>query len=262
MVPDRDELFTITDEGYERVAHLRTFPLPGGHRAIKEPRRSALGLLYERFGDDAFEMDHLAPIRSFTSSELKVLKQSLKQGINAPRTSSVGRLFDAVASLCDLRQTIDFEGEAAMALEFALDGSEAHSPDNKGLHITSGEEERPWTLDWAPILDAVLADLNENTATAGTSARFHDALATAVCALAERAQAPTVVLTGGCFQNPSLQRLAERRLRPSSIQVYGHGRTPSNDGGVALGQLISTSVDRQAGNPGESGSTSRRAPRG
>src|SRR5262249_44006321 len=118
------EFFLITQDSWKRVAHFRQFRLPGGDRAIKEPRRTALGLLYEIFGESVFAMDQLGPVRAFSSTELASLKTMLARQINAPLTSSAGRLFDAVASLASLRQRVAFEGQAAMELEFSLEGCE------------------------------------------------------------------------------------------------------------------------------------------
>lgn len=232
------EFLKITDDGYERVAHLRTFPLPGGNQAIKEPRRSALGLLYERFGDDAFEMDHLAPIRSFTSSERKVLRQSLKKGINAPRTSSVGRLFDAVASLCDLRQTVDFEGEAAMALEFATEAGEQAS--SEMLLKGSGDGAAPIVIDWEPFVEHAIGRLDDGAPPGEISGQLHRSLSRAVSDVAQRMNVSSVALTGGCFQNRALLEMVRQCLGESGAMVSAHGTTPPNDGGIAIGQLLTT----------------------
>lgn len=232
------EFFVIRGDGHERVAHLRTFPLPGGDQAIKEPRRAALGLLYERFGDEAFAMDHLAPVRGFTASQLRVLKRSLQQGLHAPQTSSVGRLFDAVASLCDLRQSVDFEGEAAMALEFSVTKSRTSAYE---LAIsTPMDADGPLALDWGPLLDALLEDFHNEIALGEIAARFHGALVEAIVKAAQRIGVSQVVLTGGCFQNLYLLRQARQALRRSGIIAYGHGRIPPNDGGIALGQLAAS----------------------
>ena len=229
------EFLKITDEGYERVAHLRTFPLPGGDKAIKEPRRSALGLLYERFGDDAFEMDHLAPIRSFTAAELKVLKQSLGKGINAPRTSSVGRLFDAVASLCDLRQTVDFEGEAAMALEFSIQGTAGVSEMIlKGSH----EDAEPLVIDWAPVVDHTIGRLGGRASAGEISGLLHRSLSRVVADVAQRTNVSNVILTGGCFQNRALLEMIQRSFDGCGMMIAMHRMTPPNDGGIAIGQLL------------------------
>ena len=116
------EFFVVTETGWERVAHFRCFPLPGGERAVKEPRRTALGLLFEMLGEAVVEQEDLAPVRAFSRAELAPLKTMPARRLNSPLTSSAGRLFDAVASLTGLCQRVRFEGQAAMELEFALDG--------------------------------------------------------------------------------------------------------------------------------------------
>ena len=110
------EFFHITETSSNRVAHFRQFRLPGGDKAVKDPRRSAIGLLYEIFAEGVFEKTDLAPVSAFSESELAALKAMLKGNVNSPLTSSVGRLFDAVAALTGLRQQIRFEGQAAMEL--------------------------------------------------------------------------------------------------------------------------------------------------
>ncbi|MEO1401764.1 MAG: carbamoyltransferase HypF [Cyanobacteria bacterium J06635_1] len=111
------EFLQVTEQGFERVAHFLPFALPGGDICSREPRRSALGLLYGCDGEAAFEMTDLAPMQAFSAAQLTVLKQMLTNQINTPTTSSVGRLFDGVAALLGLHQTVSFEGQAAMALE-------------------------------------------------------------------------------------------------------------------------------------------------
>ncbi len=113
--------------GFARVAHLRPFRLPGGDAAIHEPRRAALALLWEIYGDAALEMDDLAPVQAFSSTERRLLAQMLARNVNAPVTTSVGRLFDGIAALIGLQQKVNFEGQAAMALEFAADAAERGS---------------------------------------------------------------------------------------------------------------------------------------
>jgi hydrogenase maturation protein HypF len=109
-------------EPFQRVAHLRTFRLPGGDHAVKEPRRAAIGLLFEIFGSTLFDREDLRPVRTFTPPERDVLKSMLSHRLNAPVTSSAGRLFDAVSAIVGLRQQARFEGQAAMLLEFAIKG--------------------------------------------------------------------------------------------------------------------------------------------
>ena len=117
--------FLLTDErSFTRIACFRKFRLPGGAAAVKEPRRTALGALYEILGSGVFEDKDLIPVRSFSQQEISVLEQMLEKGIHSPWTTSAGRLFDVVASLSGLRQLIKFEGQAAMELEFALESEE------------------------------------------------------------------------------------------------------------------------------------------
>src|SRR5450759_3041698 len=116
------EFLSIAPSSAARVATFRTFPLPGGDRAVREPRRTAIGLLHAVFGDEAWTMADLAPVAAFSDSERQLVRTMIERGVNSPRTSSVGRLFDAVASIAGLRQGVRYEGQAAMDLEFALDG--------------------------------------------------------------------------------------------------------------------------------------------
>ena len=118
------EFLLVTDSAWERVAHFRRFRLPGGDAASREPRRAALGVLFELFGKDALTMAKSASVQAFSPDELAALRTMLIRGINSPFTSSVGRLFDAVASIVGLRQRTHFEGQAAMELEFAAENFE------------------------------------------------------------------------------------------------------------------------------------------
>lgn len=115
----REFLLTNTTS-FKRVASFRQFHLPGSVKSVKEPRCTALGVLYEILGDAVFDMKELATVQAFTAEELSVIQQMLVKKLNSPTTSSVGRLFDAVASIIDLRQRVNFEGQAAMELEFAV----------------------------------------------------------------------------------------------------------------------------------------------
>ena len=139
------EFFHITDQKVERIGHLRTFCLPGGEQAVREPRRSGLGVLFELFGPSALDATDSPTVRAFSADELRVLVRMLTQGINSPRTSSAGRLFDAVASLLGLRQATQFEGQSAMQLEF-LAGERTESA---GYNFAVDARSRPWIIDWA-----------------------------------------------------------------------------------------------------------------
>jgi hydrogenase maturation protein HypF len=224
------EFLLATRENFRRVAHLRTFRLPGGEQAIKEPRRSALGALYELYGDELFAMKELESVRAFSERELEILRKMLQKNLNSPVTSSAGRLFDVVASLVGLRQISRFEGQAAMELEFALHGIET----DEGYEFSLSEE----TLDWGPMLRALLSDVRKSISVGKIAAKFHNTLVEMIVAVARRVGEERVVLTGGCFQNKYLTERAIARLREEGFRVYWHQRIPPNDGGIALGQIV------------------------
>jgi hydrogenase maturation protein HypF len=211
---------------FRRIAHLRAFTLAGGDRAVREPRRSALGILFEVFGTKAAE--HAAGW--FSAEELRGLLHLLARPRLSPRTSSLGRLFDAVAALCGLPPVISFEGQAAMALEFVADQDceEAYP-----MALSSGD---PAVADWEPALRAILGDRAAGVLVGRISARFHNALADLAVAIARRWGGSDVVLSGGCFQNALLSRRVRERLLAAGFQVYTHRLVPPNDGGIALGQ--------------------------
>jgi len=234
------EFLHVTEGGYRRAAHLRTFPLPGGERAAREPRRSALGLLYELCGDELFAARSLAPLRAFDERELRLLRHALGRAVNAPRTSSVGRLFDAAASVAGLRQTARFEGQAAMELEFALDGhatDEAYDFDLVAPCGRGASYGRPVVVDWAPAVRSMLRDALAGVAPGLVSARLHNGLAEAVVGVARLVGCERVALSGGCFQNRYLTERVIGRLREGGFKPYWHQRVPPNDGGIALGQI-------------------------
>ncbi len=252
------EFFLVTDVDWQRLAHVRQFRLLGGDKAIKEPRRTALGLLFELYGRQALTMAELPSIRAFSPGELPNLEKMLARGVNSPLTSSAGRLFDAVASLMGLRQEVHFEGQAAMELEFAMDGTgtneayvmpiapesnsnceqttPVHQPDSAPKHdpphITH------YVLDWSSMIAGFLDDLRHKISRAQISAKFHNALAEGIVASARLAGQQRVVLSGGCFQNRYLTERAIQRLRDEGFRPYWHQRVPPNDGGIALGQIL------------------------
>ncbi|GBE22263.1 carbamoyltransferase HypF [bacterium BMS3Bbin01] len=221
--------------GFDRVAHLRTFRLPGGDAAVAEPRRVALALLWERLGEDALERPEVR--RTFTDAELLPLSRMLQTGFRAPRTSSVGRLFDGVASLLDLHQRVSFEGQGAMALEFAADPTVDDAyPRMEGA-----------ILDWGPLLDAIIDDLARGTAAGLIAARFHNALTTSIVGVARRIDTPRVALTGGCFQNRRLTERTTEALQNAGYEVLLHRLVPPNDGGISLGQVAVAAASLRGG---------------
>lgn len=230
------EFLRITAQGFERVAHLRPFRLPGGEAAVREPRRSAFGLLAAVFGEQTVRMTELAPIRAFAPAERDTLVRMIAQDLNAPVTTSAGRLFDAVASLVDLRQRASYEGQAAAELEWAsYDAGEERSYE---FPLRIEQTSAPWAIDWEPALRAILEDLRAGIGTARIAARLHAGLGRAIDAVAARAGEQNIVLTGGCFQNARLSEHAIAALRRAGLSVYWHEKVPPNDGGLALGQVM------------------------
>jgi len=230
------EFLRVTEDSFARVAHFRTFPLPGGERAIKEPRRAAMALLYEIFGEEAFVMDDLAPVRSFASHELSALRQMLVKRVNAPVTSSAGRIFDAVASIAGVRQITKFEGQGAMELEFALDGF--HTDETYPAGLGESDQQSVLIVDWRPMTLGAINDVRRGVPAGTVSAKFHNTMAESIVAVARRVGEERVALTGGCFQNKYLTERAVRRLQDEGFRPYWHQRVPTNDGGVALGQIV------------------------
>jgi len=235
------EFLEVNDSSVARLAHLETFPLPGSEIAVREPRRSALGLLYRVFGDGAFEMTELPAVASFSAADRRLLKTVLAKGINCPLTSSAGRLFDGVAALAGLRQVSTFEGQAAMELEFACNGFESDESYPIEVREPVGGAERPILIDWKPLVRHVLADSGSCVPVGIIAVRFHNALCEAIVAIAKRAGQSRVVLTGGCFQNRYLTERAIRRLAQEGFRPYWHQRIPPNDGGISLGQVVAVS---------------------
>jgi hydrogenase maturation protein HypF len=221
------EFLQIHSHGFERVAHLRSFSLPGGGKAIQEPRRAALGLLYEMNSASAFE--RAAPF--FSETELNLLESALNKQVNCPRTTSVGRLFDAVASLIGLCQVNQFEGQAAIALEQCA--ADTQSDLGYNFRIIG---KQPYVIDWQNTVEQLLTDIP--TGNPGLIAKkFHNTLTAMIMAVAERVGEQTVVLSGGCFQNALLTEQASRQLKSAGFRVYYHEKIPPNDGGLSLGQL-------------------------
>jgi hydrogenase maturation protein HypF len=221
------EFFLMHTNGFQRFAHFRPFSLPGASKAIQEPRRSALGLLHEMVSGQIFERTNLP----FSESELKLLQSALSKQINCPRTTSAGRLFDAIASLIGLCHINHYEGQAAMALE-----NFAAKVQSDAFYPFRINETDPLIIDWQSMLEALSEDLTL-LGPELIAAKFHNTLAEIIVAIAERSGQRTVVLSGGCFQNAVLVEKALGRLKIAGFTVYCHEKIPPNDGGLALGQL-------------------------
>ncbi len=223
------------DGGFERVAHWRRFALPGGEAAAREPRRAAVGLLAALYGGDlAGAQEALPPLRDFAPHERRTLVAMVEQRINAPYTSSVGRLFDAAAALLGLCQRASCEGHAASLLENLARAAATRDAYPVVLRRVGGVAQ----LDWESGLRALLADISARVAPALCAARFHNMLVEGIVAVARCIGLEQVALSGGCFQNRLLAEAAVARLREAGFRPCWHRRIPANDGGLAVGQLL------------------------
>jgi hydrogenase maturation protein HypF len=220
---------------FSRVARLLPFWLPGGEAAARQPWRSALGVLHELHGDALWDLD-LPPVEH-ARARRAVLEALFRPGSCSARTSSAGRLYDAVASLLGLRQESRYEAQTAMQLEqLAEPGAASGYPFS--LLEPAGGRDVPVEVDWRPAVAGILSDLAQGATPCAVAGRFHWTLARMIGAVAEWAGIERVVLSGGCFQNAALAALAARELRAGGFQVFTASRIPPNDGGLAVGQAL------------------------
>lgn len=232
---------------FARFAHLRPFRLIGGEAAVREPRRVALGLLWELYGEGLFGMTELPLVRRLEAGEAEAFRGMLASGFNSPLTSSAGRLFDGVAALLGFESRLSYEGEAAMALEFsagacaagasAAGGYAADASAAGAYRLGLVRAEGGIVLDWGPAIEALIADRRAGLRRGLISARFHDALSAAIGEIASEAGEEAVALSGGCFQNRVLLESASARLEAAGHKVLLHRLLPPNDGCICVGQV-------------------------
>ncbi|QGU32542.1 carbamoyltransferase HypF [Thermochromatium tepidum] len=232
----------------QRVGHLTPAALPGGTRAIREPWRNLLARLDETGGWEYWRARYpgLEVIRRLEAKPLNVVRNLTARGLNTPRSSSGGRLFDAVAATLNLGgDTLSYEGQAAIELEAlasqVLGALEGRTPaPESGYPFALDDSVRPWRLDPAPLWEALFCDLAHGEEPARIAARFHLGLASAIVEMGKRlARAfavETLALSGGVFQNRVLLEVVVSGLRDLGLKVLLHRQVPANDGGLALGQ--------------------------
>jgi len=238
------EFIAVDESGWQRVAHLREFRLPGGDAAAREPARAALGMLFAVFGEETVSMTDLAPVARYSAAERNVLLKMLRQVINSPKTTSAGRLFDGFAAICGLRQQSSYEGQAAAALEWCAQGYEA-DPEYR-FSLRNGVD-ACLVVDWGPALIAAIAALRAGQPAGAVAASLHRGLAGVIAQVAARLGARRVALTGGCFQNILLTEKTVSALRAVGCEPYWHRRVPPNDGGIAFGQAMWAGWSEQGG---------------
>lgn len=222
---------------FERAAHFEYIPLPGGAAAIHEPWRVALSYLVKHYVKDLNNLD-LPFLRGIDARRRQVIQQMIDRQIHSPRTSSCGRLFDAIAALTGIRSTVNYEAQAAIELEMAA----YNSTDEGAYPFELIPEENHWQIGTLPLFQTVLNDLRQQTPVADISRRFHNGLAAIFVELAEQIREQTqlnrVCLSGGCFQNALLFQRMVDGLRAKSFEVYFHSEVPAGDGGISLGQAL------------------------
>ena len=229
------EILIATPADFERAGHLDTVGMPGGAAAIKEPWRMAVSYLKLAFGDD-FQHLKLPVLNEIEQDKLTIISEMITKGVNAPMTSSLGRLFDGVAAIAGLRSRVNFEGQAAMELEM----SAADNPD-AGYDVR-WEYADGYKILIAPIIHDVVRDVENGVSVAQISAAFHNTLVRLfvdICThIRSERKLNRVVLSGGCFQNAILLNGLIQELQRNRFDVFAHEKVPTNDGGISLGQAV------------------------
>jgi hydrogenase maturation protein HypF len=222
--------------GYERLYHLAYVPLPGGDQAIREPWRIALAHLMQagiEWEEDLPPVVYARQLPTTAGDPLDLLRRQVTSNINAPLTSSMGRLFDAVSSFSGVRQTANYEAQAAIELEALAD------QDETGAYPFAIEGK---LLDPGPMFQALLSDLRADVPLPTLSARFHNTMANLMHQVCQKVRAETgiaeVALSGGVWQNMTLLEKSIRPLSRDGFTVYLHHQVPTNDGGISLGQAV------------------------
>lgn len=215
---------------FERRAHFRYVPLPGGDMAVRQPWRSALSYLCDAYGEN---LPDLPLFHQVPEKNVKLVRAMMERGVNTVLTSSCGRLFDAVAAILGLRQEINFEGQAAIELEMT---AAADVEDRYGFEL-AGEQ-----IDMRTAITEIVREVRRGEPVACIAARFHNTIAAVVVETCERMRRDDglrrVCLSGGTFQNWTLLGKAVTGLRARGFEVFPHSKVPPNDGGIALGQAV------------------------
>jgi hydrogenase maturation protein HypF len=220
--------------GFERRAHLRAVPLPGGDAAIRHPWRMALSYLRDSLGPRS--PDDIACFREVSAPQFELVDTMLTRRVHTVQTSSCGRLFDAVAAILGMGSEVTFEGQAAIALEMA-----AH-PGVTERYRFDLQEGEPLVVDLRQTIATIVQEIARSRPEGEISARFHNTLSAAIvevcCRLRKSDGLDRVCLSGGVFQNHLLLGLTAAELRRLGFGVFLHATVPANDGGISLGQAV------------------------
>jgi hydrogenase maturation protein HypF len=220
------EVMIADTHGYARIGFLKPFALLGGDKAIKEPRRIALSLLFDRYALDEVLVLKSPTTEAFLDHEIRQLHHMWLKKINAPLSSSMGRLFDAVASLGGFIQTLDYEGQGGMIMESFADDS-ITEPFN--FTVTDGE------INLSPMVEQIVTLSRQSDAKRLIASRFIATVEEMMQHFIDSHSELPIVIGGGVFQNHALMSRLYRRF--GNGRFYAQQQTPINDGGIALGQL-------------------------
>ena len=224
------EALVVRPGTFRRVGYLQPFRLPGGDKAAYEPRRSALGLLAATVGSDAMHDRKML----WPNGTAEALLHAMERGFSSPWTSSMGRLFDAIASLIGIRQVCSFEGQAAMELEWCAETNANDLPEPYPIPLS---DEPIWKANLAHLVRGLLAHERAGMNVSELAARFIASIVDLGVRSCQRAGLSQVVLAGGCFQNDLLTRALVRRLDHAGFNVLLPQQVPINDGGISAGQV-------------------------
>jgi hydrogenase maturation protein HypF len=235
------EILLASYADFERFAHLEYLPLPGGDSAIRAPWRIAAGYAHAL----GIEVDDLPFLQNLDKQALRILRQQIDKNLNSPLTSSMGRLFDAVASLIGIRNEVTYEAQAAIEMEVL---SKAFVQDARSYPYVIDQTEHGTLIRLKEMLAAIAEDVCANEFAGMIAARFHKTIAEITIDICKRARASTglneVALSGGVWQNQVLLDLVRMGLKHEKFVVYFHKQVPTNDGGLALGQAMIANYSR------------------
>lgn len=223
---------------FERFAHFKYFPLLGGDKAVKEPFRIAIALLYEAYKDNLSQIENLKVI-SKRKEEANILIKMAERRINSPLSCSIGRLFDGISALLGIREFIEYEGQAAIELEQIIGNTS--NQDAVYPYLFLQEDDRQ-VIDILPMIRTITEDMIHGIENSVISTKFHDTLVSICENICDRIRKQNsineVVLSGGVFQNQYLLHKIKHRLELNAFKVYTHSKVPANDGGISLGQAV------------------------
>ncbi|TQV75977.1 carbamoyltransferase HypF [Exilibacterium tricleocarpae] len=251
------EIFLADYTVAKRLARLKPTALPGGDTAMRQPWRNCLAQLHSALGWQSVAQRYagLPLIDALKRQPLDTLLRMIDKGVNAPLSSSCGRLFDAVAAAVGIHSegAISYEGQAAIALEACIEDADWRAA---GVYpFALQRTDQLWQIDPAPLWPALLGDLAAGCRRGLIAARFHLGLAAVLveclCLLAREHGVKTIALSGGVLQNPRLSNALQSQLQARDFEVLVHRQVPANDGGIALGQGLVAAAQLQSGYTGE-----------